>query len=187
MGLRGLWFRKGTIGYGCAMPLFAVTVVGHDRPGIVAEVTEAIAALGGNLEDSSMTLLRGHFAMTLIATVTASEGDLEARLAGLSQSGLVVSVRELPKARVSTDEQRFLLSVHGGDRPGIVSAVAREVANSGGNITDLSTRLVDGFYVLVAEVALPAIQEEPVREVLTVVAGDLGVTVHFSPVEEDVM
>ena len=37
----------------------AVTVLGHDRPGIIAEVTGALAALGGNLEDSSMTLLRG--------------------------------------------------------------------------------------------------------------------------------
>ena len=41
---------------------FAITVVGHDRPGIIAEVTGALADLGGNLEDSSMTLLRGHFA-----------------------------------------------------------------------------------------------------------------------------
>lgn len=169
------------------MPLFAVTVVGHDRPGIVAEVTEAIAALGGNLEDSSMTLLRGHFAMTLIANVAASGSALQERLAGLEASGLVVTVREVPPAEPAPEEQRFVVSVHGGDRPGIVSAVARKAADAGGNIIDLSTRLVDGFYVLVAEVSLPALAEESIRELLEEVAADLGVTVHVSPVEEDVM
>ena len=49
------------------MPSLAVTVVGTDRPGIVNRVTAAIADRSGNLEDSSMSLLRGHFAMTLIA------------------------------------------------------------------------------------------------------------------------
>jgi glycine cleavage system transcriptional repressor len=43
------------------MTLLAVTVLGHDRPGIIAETTAALARLGLNLEDSTMTLLRGHF------------------------------------------------------------------------------------------------------------------------------
>ena len=48
------------------MTLHAITVLGHDRPGIIAETTDELAGLGLNLEDSTMTLLRGHFAMTLI-------------------------------------------------------------------------------------------------------------------------
>ena len=48
-----------------------------------------------------------------------------------------------------------MLTVHGGDRPGIVSAVAREVAAVDGNITDLSTRLAGELYLLVAEIDLP--------------------------------
>ncbi len=51
----------------------AITVVGHDRPGIIAQAAEILADCGMNLEDSSMTLLRGHFAMTLICA-----GDAEA-------------------------------------------------------------------------------------------------------------
>ena len=41
----------------------AVTVLGHDRPGIIAETTSVLADLGANLEDSTMTILRGHLAM----------------------------------------------------------------------------------------------------------------------------
>ncbi len=170
------------------MPTFAVTVLGHDRPGIVAEVTEAIAELGGNLEDSSMTLLRGHFAMTLIADIGSDADTISARLAPMAQSGLVVSVRELPAAGgADGEQQRFLLTVHGGDRPGIVSAVTRRLADLGGNITDLSTRLAGGFYVLVAEVQLrPQLQEQALRA-LREAASELGVTLHFTAVDEDVM
>ena len=48
------------------MALMAITVLGHDRPGIIADVTATLAQRDANVEDSSMTLLRGHFAWTLI-------------------------------------------------------------------------------------------------------------------------
>ena len=54
------------------MTLHAITVLGHDRPGIIAETTERLADLGLNLEDSTMTLLRGHFAMMLVGAGDAS-------------------------------------------------------------------------------------------------------------------
>ena len=34
-----------------------ITVLGHDRPGIIAETTGILAGLGLNLEDTTMTLL----------------------------------------------------------------------------------------------------------------------------------
>ena len=48
------------------MSLLAVTLIGQDRPGIIADATSALAELGGNLEDSTMTSLRGHFTMVLL-------------------------------------------------------------------------------------------------------------------------
>src|SRR5262245_18235591 len=33
----------------------AITVIGHDRPGIIADVAEVLAGLGMNLTDSTMT------------------------------------------------------------------------------------------------------------------------------------
>src|SRR6478736_6245787 len=58
----------------------AVTVLGHDRPGIIATATSALADLGGNLEDSSMTLLRGHFAMTLVVSSDADQPTVRTAL-----------------------------------------------------------------------------------------------------------
>ena len=64
------------------MPLLAITVLGHDRPGIIAETTGALAGLGLNIEDSTMTLLRGHFAMMLITAGGADAGTVEESLSG---------------------------------------------------------------------------------------------------------
>ena len=45
---------------------FAVTIIGKDRPGIVADTAEILFRLGCNVEDSSCTILGGNFAMILI-------------------------------------------------------------------------------------------------------------------------
>jgi len=45
---------------------YILSAIGKDRPGIVADVSEVIYECGGNIEDSSMTLLRNHFALLLL-------------------------------------------------------------------------------------------------------------------------
>ena len=168
--------------------LHAITVIGHDRPGIIAETTAALAGLGLNLEDSTMTLLRGHFAMMLISAGDLTAPEVEKALAGLAADGsLMVSVREIPEEREhQAVGASYVLTVHGGDRPGIVSAVASEVARAGGNITDLTTRLAGELYLLVAEVDLPGgVDVAGLTGSLDAVAGELGVGVTLREVESD--
>ncbi|HET8718884.1 MAG TPA: ACT domain-containing protein [Nocardioidaceae bacterium] len=170
------------------MTTFAITVLGHDRPGIIARTTGILADLGLNLEDSSMTLLRGHFAMTLICAGQVGGSEVEQALAPLGEDGtLTVSVREVPVEDASEPVgTTYVLTVHGGDRPGIVSAVAAEVARAHGNITDLTTRLAGEMYLLVAEVDLPpAADLDELRAVLRAAAERLGVDVHLRQVESD--
>ena len=169
------------------MTLLAITVLGHDRPGIIAETTGVLAELGLNIEDSTMTLLRGHFAMTLITAGDAGAAAVEESLGGLTADGsLSVSVREVPAESVVSRGSAYLLSVHGGDRPGIVSSLVAQVARVGGNITDLTTRLAGELYVLLAEVDLPASADPAALESsLQSVAGGLGVDVTLRPLESD--
>lgn len=169
------------------MPLLAITVLGHDRPGIIAETTGVLAGLGLNIEDSTMTLLRGHFAMMLITDGDADAGSVEEALGGLTADGsLSVSVRAVPAERVVSRGTSYLLSVHGGDRPGIVSGVVAEVAKVGGNITDLTTRLAGELYVLIAEVDLPASADPASLEAaLSKAAAAVGVDVTLRALESD--
>lgn len=161
------------------MTELAVTVIGHDRPGIVADVAGALATLGANLTDSTMTRLRGHFAMTLVCAGDLTVAQVEAALQPLTADGrLLVGVGEIgadEAAEVTGDP--YLLSVHGADRLGIVAAVTRVLADAGGNITDLSTRLAAPLYLLVAEVELPKDAADEVTERLAEVSERLGVEV----------
>ncbi|HET8615422.1 MAG TPA: ACT domain-containing protein [Actinomycetales bacterium] len=173
------------------MSLLAVTVLGQDRPGIVAETTAALAGLG-NLEDSTMTLLRGHFAMVLLVETAASRSDVESALAAVASDGrLTVDVRGVPPAVPAsrTTASPYVLSVHGADRPGIVSALTAEVAAAGGNITDLTTRLAGELYVLVAEVQLRSGEGSPdvgeLAERIARTADALGVDASLRPLETD--
>jgi glycine cleavage system transcriptional repressor len=169
-------------------PAYAVTVVGRDRPGIIAETTARLADLGLNLEDSTMTLLRGHFAMMLLCAGDTTESAIAAALAPLTDDGtLNVSVRAVPGEQASAPVgSPYVLTVHGGDRPGIVSAVVAEVAALGGNITDLTTRLVGDLYLLIAEFDLPAGVDPATLEVaVAAAAATLGVRATVRPADVD--
>jgi len=166
----------------------AITVLGHDRPGIIAEATGRLAGLGLNLEDSTMTLLRGHFAMTLVCEGDAGDADIDDALAPLTADGsLTVTVREMaPEPAYDAAGSPWVLTVHGGDRPGIVSAVVGEVAGVGGNITDLTTRLAGDLYLLVAEIDLPAGTDVvALRAAVDSAAGALGVAATLREAEAD--
>ncbi|MHB8295292.1 MAG: glycine cleavage system transcriptional repressor [Acidimicrobiales bacterium] len=166
----------------------AVTVIGPDAPGIVAAVTAVLADLGANLEDTTMTILRGQLAMTLIAAGCGGPEVVERALGPVgSRLGLLVaarSVRPLPPRDDTVGVAppaplRHVLTVHGADHPGIVAAVTALVARRGGNIVDLRTTLCGGLYVVTADVDLPGSTDVQALATLsnemTAVAQRLGV------------
>jgi glycine cleavage system transcriptional repressor len=164
------------------MPHVAVTAVGVDRPGIVAAVTGVLLEHGGNLEDTAMTRLGGHFAMVLVVEVAEDAGALEAALAAAAEPlGLVVTVRAIAEVDDTEDEgMPYFVSVHGADRPGIVHRVTTVLADHGANIVDLAThRLTTDAgtgYVVLLEVLLSSDADE-LRAALEATAADLGVDV----------
>ena len=52
--------------------LIVITVIGVDRPGIVAGIASILASHNVNIEDISQTVLRGFFAMIMIADMSKS-------------------------------------------------------------------------------------------------------------------
>ena len=179
------------------MPLLAVTAIGADRPGIVADVTGVLVAHGCNLEDTSMSILRGHFAMVLI--VAAPDGldaaTLERALAD-GAADLVVSVggvaHQEPTAGGSGEREAWTVVVYGADHPGIVHGVASTLAGLDANIVDLSTRVSGGddrpIYSMVMEVELPsALGGDDLRAELEATAGGLGVACTVHPSEADIL
>ena len=114
--------------------------------------------------------------------------EIEHALSSLTVDGeLEVSVRPVTDEPTPTaGGSSWLLTVHGGDRPGIVSAVIGEVAAVGGNVTDLTTRLSGDLYLLVAELDLPAgVDAVDVEGSIKAAAEAVGVTATLRAAEAD--
>jgi glycine cleavage system transcriptional repressor len=178
------------------VPHFAVSAVGADRPGIVAAVTGAFVEHGCNLEDTSMTILRGHFAMMLIvaAPPDISTEELERALAGAAAAfDLVVSVRPIDDdVPTSPDGDAWTVSVYGADQPGIVHRVTATLASAGVNVVDLTTRVIGDedrpVYAMVLDVTVPdGVDPTELGRQLRELAGDLGVDCSLHPSEADIL
>lgn len=177
------------------MPALALSAIGRDRPGIVAEVTRALLGHSLNITDSQMAVLGGRFAMMLI--VAAPEGtELDAVREELARTRDrleldALSLSELGEAEGGAGpEPSHIVTVYGVDHPGIVHAVAARLAAREVNVTDLETRLVGegGLYAMILEVACPAgVDPEALRAMLEEVGVEQGVEVTVRPLEPDVM
>ena len=172
-----------------------VTAFGQDRPGIVALMADSLYRLGCNIEDSCMTRLRGEFTMMLMVRLPAGiDADtlgsrLSSKTAPLDLALLCRALPEQAATRHSApDVPTFMLSVYGADHPGIVAQVASTVAQQGGNITDMNTRVIGSgevpVYVMVLEIQLPQPQQaEALRQALDALKPLLGVDLTLRPLE----
>jgi glycine cleavage system transcriptional repressor len=178
------------------VPHFAISAVGADRPGIVAAVTGALVHHGCNLEDTSMSILRGHFAMMLV--VAGPEGldggALEQALGAPARDlDLVVAVRAIDDdVPASPQGEAWSVAVYGSDRPGIVHRVTSLLAEGGVNVVDLETRVIGEpdrpVYAMVLEVSLPpGLAGERLEADLRVLGQELGVECSVHPSEPDIL
>jgi glycine cleavage system transcriptional repressor len=156
--------------------LVAVTVVGNDRPGIVAGVTQVLYEAGCNLLDASSTILHGHFSMMLIVLTPSDvvpEG-LESDLNKVEEElGLRITVRAVEEAAREVGPATHMVSVYGADQPGIVYKVTRHLADTGVNITALSSRVIGS-------------EDEPVYALMLEVASESDVTTQLEGLRDEI-
>jgi glycine cleavage system transcriptional repressor len=169
---------------------FAIAAMGRDRPGIVAGVGEALRDAGVNIDDSSMTILGGQFAMLLVVEGDVSVGEIE-RVLGpvVDQFGLSLDVRAAERHALSDDSRDdYVVAAYGPDQRGLVSSMARVLADAEANINDFGSRLGgEQTFAMWFNVSLP--EEADVASLerqLVACAGDLGldVRIHRAEAEE---
>ena len=176
---------------------FALTAVGRDRPGIVAAVSAVLLRHGLNIEDSQMTILRGHFTMMLVISA-AADVDADALRADLQQTGSELALEaivlgELHDLEAGSDpEPSHIVTVYGIDHPGIVHAVTAALAEREVDITDLETRLAGAeerpIYALMMEVALPRDSDAAeLADALAAVGSEQEVDISVRKLDTDVL
>jgi len=122
--------------------LIVLSAIGTDRTGVVQDITKAILACGGNIEESRMTTLGAEFAMLLLVsgnwhTLTKLERDLEK----LGESdNLTFSIRKTGERPVMGDGMPYAVDVVALDQQGIVYNLANFFAMRNIEIADVSTR-----------------------------------------------
>jgi glycine cleavage system transcriptional repressor len=169
---------------------FALSAIGDDRPGIVADLSELIYECDCNLEDSSMTLLGPEFAVLLL--LSGEGAGLERRLSAACkrlewEKRLTVFLRPLegaPPPPLAPGATAMECVVTGVDKAGIVARVSRVLAEHEVNITALNTQTRPEpesgtpLFTMRIAMAVPAsVDRRALRERLEQVAAELCVEV----------
>lgn len=117
-----------------------LTLVGEDRPGIVAKVTQAVYKAGASLGEASMIRLGGNFTIMMMVSGDRSEDDLHRMLDPVVQElGLRLHIDPVDGGLHRHLVPNVQVRVTGADRAGIVADVTGALADSGFNILELES------------------------------------------------
>ncbi len=167
------------------MKEYIVTVMARDRVGIIRDTSTALAGLGGNVTHVSQTVMRGYFTLIMSVQMPDERTELEMRQA-VERRGevgeLVVNVRpfiEVP-ASESCPCERFVLTLRGSDRKGIISLATTYLAERGINIDDFFAYVLDGRFVMLVQVSIPiGLDVEQVQSGLEQLGEEYDLNVHL--------
>ncbi|MDR3047788.1 MAG: hypothetical protein LBU51_09325 [Bacteroidales bacterium] len=171
----------------------SLTAIGKDKPGIVSAIAEVLYDAKCNIEDSTMTILHGQFAMILILCVpeNISEVFLFEKLQKSSKTlGMFISYTNIdsysPKKYLSSNP--FIISVYGADKTGLVYNVSKYLAENEINITDVQTSLSkhkdDNTYIMIIESDFPkSVSYEKISKGLADLAKSLNVIISINRAE----
>jgi glycine cleavage system transcriptional repressor len=126
-----------------AMNKFIISVLGKDRPGIIALVTRVLFELDFNIEDVSQTILQGEFSGIFIVTgpETISQKNILASFQKAANDfDLHFYVREFsgkPSDWTTCDCEPFIITTRGPDRKGLVAQITAVLASHNVNVTQL--------------------------------------------------
>jgi glycine cleavage system regulatory protein len=179
-------------GYVAGMEPFVLSIIGADRAGLVAALSDVVVAHGGSWERSHVTELAGVFAGVVLVRVPAERASAFTQaLEPLREHGLLeVAVRAAEDDDEPPDDDAAVrFEVTGADRPGIVHEISQRLASLDVGIVDLRTwtesAAMAGSLMFRADalVRLPAnVDRHGLVDALEDLAGDLMIDVADDPV-----
>ncbi|MEJ2101371.1 MAG: ACT domain-containing protein [Desulfobacterales bacterium] len=147
------------------MPKAILSILGQDRPGIVAAVSKVLYEQNCNIENISQTTLQSEFAGIFIVSMPQ---DLLAEMLHqhlapqMTALGLDIHITLLePTTAAVTHPQgeAYIITTRGPDRKGLVAGISEVIARFEGNITNLQAVFKGGDdpgdNIMIYEVDLP--------------------------------
>ena len=147
------------------MKKIIVTVLGHDRPGIVAAVSRVLFEQSCNIENVSQTILQTEFSGSFIVTLPSDalldrfHEILNEELAFMGMHVHIAPIAAVSTAFKSKDSEPFVITTKGPDRKGLVAGISATIARYGVNITNLQAVFKGGDdpgnNIMIYEVDIP--------------------------------
>ena len=174
---------------------FIIFVIGKDRPGIVAGVSEVLYKNKFNIEDSSMTILEDHFAMILIIS-SKEKQQIPILMKKFREIGerlhLTISIKRFSAApgekepAVSADP--YIITLIGADKIGIVHRITKLITKENINITDVRTEIIgqekSPVYTMILEIEIPShVKKRIFKSCLKKLGKDLNVEITLKPID----
>jgi glycine cleavage system transcriptional repressor len=159
---------------------YVITVLAQDRVGIIADVSEILFQLGGNLEALSQTVVWGWFTMIICAAFPEEVTAAAVRETLEKKGEFAATVVPLAKATPSPrfEGEPFVVTAFGEDKPGIVRKLTASFARRGINIEDVWNEVQQGKFIVIFHVTIPDdIDPKDARNDLEEAAREVGVTV----------
>jgi len=180
-------FPPGQEGEKVAMKKFIITVLGQDRPGIIAAVSKVLLELDYNIEEVSQTILQDQFSCFFI--VAGPERISSAQLVKALEEGvsfnLFFQVREFEKQAGLGRERAcepFVVTTRGPDRKGLVAGITAVFAAFEVNVAQLRAVFRGGDEPLnntmIYEVDIPSsVDQKELRRALSERARELNLEI----------
>lgn len=148
------------------MKKMIISVLGKDRPGIIAAVTRILFEQACNIENVSQTILQNEFSGIFIVAVPPSvpKAHLHRQLKeGLAPMGLHVFEKALSQSTpppATVPSEPFVITTRGPDRKGLVAAITAVMAAHRVNVTGLQAVFKGGVdpnaNIMIYEVDIPS-------------------------------
>ena len=165
-----------------------ISVLGQDRPGILAAVTKILLNRDSNVENVSQTILQNQFAGIFIVSVP-DHIKISALNDELNQSvnhlDLDIHVKQLVYDETyypAVKSEPFIITTKGLDRKGLVAGITATIARYGVNVTNLQAIFKGGDNpgdnVMIYEVDIPIdTDQQELDDALRAQAQSLGLTI----------
>ena len=162
-----------------------LTVVADDQPGIVEDLSDALATHGGNWTESSMMTLAGKFAGILLAEVPEDRANsFLSVLDSLEAGGMQIVAQRSDRPARPAGAKEYSIELVGQDHPGIVHEITEVLARLGINVQELETTVQsasmsgESLFIAHARILVPEdVAPERLRDEMEKLANELMVDI----------
>ena len=170
--------------------IVVVTVLGRDRPGLVANITKKLAKEGGNIVDIEQSVIRGLFSMFMLVDLENSKKtgkEINKTLSSLGKK-LSVNITTTPYSKYKgaapngKKGEMLKLTIMGVDKPGVVASISESIYSSKANIENI--KMIARGDLLVMEMRIDLQDEDELqnlRSVLRCIGEQIGMDIVLQP------